>query len=311
MRFTSRCAVWVIALFLGLSTAAADENSTATDARQSDAWRVQHRWRHRRAVRHRSSPADATSGEQQKNTDGNANGNDSRPQFLVDAILVKVVLNASNMTSGVNIAFLDKGERGTPETEDIAGVQISSVSDVDKSLQYLKDFGETKVIATPRLLAFDRQPAEIHIGGQLGYATSIVTETSVIETVQYIPLGSRVRVRPTAMPDGKIRLEVHAEQNSGQLVGGIPQTTTLQITTNVVLQDGATVEVSCPVFVALPQEWKNSTFWSQLPYIGDLFQNHEDATATREQLILFLSARAITPQQLEKLSAGEMGSTLK
>ena len=66
-----------------------------------------------------------------------------------------------------------------------------------------------------------------------------------------------------------------------------------------------------PVFVALPQEQENSTFWSQLPYIDDLFQNHEDATATHEQLILLLSARAITPQQLEKISASETGSTLK
>ena len=82
-------------------------------------------------------------------------------------------------------------------------------------IQALETLGETKVLAAPRLLVLNKQRAEVHLGDQLGYVTSTQTQTSTTETVNFMPTGTQLRLRPFVSSDGMIRMEIHPERSSG------------------------------------------------------------------------------------------------
>jgi type II secretory pathway component GspD/PulD (secretin) len=274
--------VIALSLFLGLQAASAEEG-TATAAQQLNTQTVKCRPRMcRRTVRY------------QPDTSCSAKIDAPPPQVLVEAVLVVVRLNKDHLDSGVDFALLD-GASKTP-VADASGVKFGSVGrSRDGFIRALKAFGETTVLAAPRMLVLDKQSSEIHLGDQLGYRTSTVTQTSTIETVKFINLGTQLRVRPFVLSDGTIRLEVHAERSTGKLDGlGIPQLNAVQFATNVMLRDGVTIAMGGPIETEVTQGEKVSPFLSSIPYLGCLLCNTENVT-TEKQLIMLLTAHVQKP----------------
>ena len=71
--------------------------------------------------------------------------------------------------------------------EDTNGLKFGFVSNSTTGfIRALETMGETKVLACPRLLVLNKQRAEIHLGKQLGYQTSTVSQTSTTQTVQFL-----------------------------------------------------------------------------------------------------------------------------
>ena len=60
-------------------------------------------------------------------------------------------------------------------------------------------------------MVLNKQLAEIHIGQQLGYVTSTVSQTSTTQTVSFMNIGTQLRLRPYVSPNGLIRMEIHPE----------------------------------------------------------------------------------------------------
>ena len=80
----------------------------------------------------------------------------------------------------------------------------------------METVGDTHVIATPRVVCLDKQRAEILIGSQLGYISSTVTETSTAQNVNFLEVGTQLRIRPFISSDGLVRMEVHPELSTGR-----------------------------------------------------------------------------------------------
>jgi general secretion pathway protein D len=154
-------------------------------------------------------------------------------------------------------------------------------------IKALETLGETKVLAAPRLLVLNKQRAEVHLGDQLGYITSTQTQTSTTETVNFMPTGTQLRLRPFVSSDGMIRMEVHPERSSGALDGkGIPQTNAQQVTTNVMIPDGATIVIGGLIDTEVTHGWAGVPLLSRLPWIGYLFRDTTDETKKRELIVI-------------------------
>jgi general secretion pathway protein D len=154
-------------------------------------------------------------------------------------------------------------------------------------IKALESVGDTKVLACPRLLVLNKQRAEIHLGEQLGYKTSTQTQTSTTETVNFMPVGTQLRLRPFVSSDGMIRMEVHPERSSGNLDDfQVPQTRAAQVTTNVMVPDGATIVIGGLVDSETTRTWSGVPFLSRLPWIGYLFRDTNDTVAKRELIII-------------------------
>lgn len=256
-------------------------------------------------------------------------------QVLLEAIIVSVRLD-KGMELGVNFALLDGAGKavgvvgdgsvinaaagftpasvlaaggllkGTPFSGSAEAVPGLKFGFVDKSttgfLRALETMGETKVLACPRLLVLNKQRAEIHLGDKLGYATTTQTQTSTVQTIQFQDVGTQLRLRPFVSSDGMIRLEVRPERSSGLIdSNGIPQVNSAQVTSNVMVPDGATVVIGGLMESEVTTNWQGIPFLSRLPWIGYLFRETEDEIKKKE-LVVILTPRIWRPECPEGLN---------
>ena len=110
-------------------------------------------------------------------------------------------------------------------------------------IQALETIGSTKILASPRILVLNKQRAEIQLGTRLGFQTFSQNFTSTIQQVQFLNTGTLLRIRPFISQDGMIRMEIHPERSSGSVTNNIPNQQTAELTTNVMVPDGATLVI--------------------------------------------------------------------
>ena len=88
----------------------------------------------------------------------------------------------------------------------------------------------------PKVLALNKQRAEIIIGERLGYfGATTVSDGISQQSVEFLETGVQLRFRPFIGDDGFVRLEIHPQRSSGKInaVTGLPDETTTEVTTNV------------------------------------------------------------------------------
>ncbi len=233
-------------------------------------------------------------------------------QVLIEAMILSVRLS-DNMTMGVNFeALRDKNNvrlvSGSPLT-DLANIDLSEgglkLGFLDASLAVfidaLETVGDTNVIASPRLMCLNKQRAEIQIGEQLGYVSTTVTENSATQSVNFLDVGTLLRLRPNIANDGLIRLEVHPELSTGtvSIEQGltIPNKTVTQVTTNVMCADGCTVILGGLIRQDLTNNTSQIPFLGSLPLVGPAFRQKTE-TQERTEIIVLLTPRIVSEPML-------------
>lgn len=173
-------------------------------------------------------------------------------------------------TGGLKFAFLD----------DSLGVFINALETV----------GDANIVASPKLLCLNKQKAEILIGQRLGYISTTVTQTYSTQNVEFLDVGTQLRLRPYISSDGLIRMEVHPELSTGavQVQGGftLPNKTLTEVTTNVMCPDGCTVIIGGLMREELTTDITQVPLLGSLPIAGPLFRNKTDNVARTEILVL-------------------------
>jgi type IV pilus assembly protein PilQ len=164
-------------------------------------------------------------------------------------------------------------------------------------LTALETLNETNVIATPRLMVMNKQRAEVQIGHSTGYVSATTqTETSTSSQMQTLDTGTILRLRPFISSDGMVRMEVHPELSSGQvIVMGqtlVPDKDITQVTTNVMVRDGCTVIIGGLIQQELGTTGNQIPFLGNLKYIGPLFRNRTETT-TRNEILILLTPRIV------------------
>jgi type IV pilus assembly protein PilQ len=227
---------------------------------------------------------------------------DVRPmQVAIEAMILSCTLDDTD-TLGVNLEFLRNNPNvrlslGSP-SESIPsplpgpGLQFAYLdSNLSAFVNALQSVADTNVIATPRLMVINRQRAEIQIGRKQGYFSSTSqTETSTTQSVNFLETGTILRLRPFISSDGLIRMEVHPELSTGDLVvlsnQVLPDSDVTQVTTNVIVHDGCTVIIGGLIREELDTTNSQVPFFGSLPVIGPAFQNKTETTSRHEILIL-------------------------
>lgn len=227
---------------------------------------------------------------------------DIRPmQVAIEAMILSVKLTDSD-TLGINWQLLRQKQNlklalGTPDQTlptsfTTGGLAVAFLdSNLGAFIDALEEINETNVIATPRLMVMNKQRAEIQIGRQQGYVSSTVqTETSTTASMQMLDTGTILRLRPFISPDGLIRMEVHPELSSGEVVQKgdtlVPDKELTQVTSNVMVRDGCTVIIGGLMREELKTNGNQLPILGNLPYVGALFRNRENTTERHEILVL-------------------------
>ena len=161
---------------------------------------------------------------------------------------------------------------------------------LELELSALAAEGHGEVVATPKVLTADQQPAVIASGSQVGYEEATASGATA---VQFIEAELRLEVTPRITPDGRVIMELNIHNDSvGAVIAGIPSIDTNRVETTVLVDDGETV-----VLGGIYQQEKlegvvKTPFLGDLPWIGRLFRRtfQEDE---KQELLVFITPRLV------------------
>ncbi len=251
---------------------------------------------------------------------------DVRPkQVLVEATILRANLNDDNalgvdftLVGGVDLELLGASSSGVqnlvlgqlPESrfekfnsatttnfaKDVpdGGITVGVIKDnVGVFLRALEQVTDTTVLANPKVLALNKQEAEVIVGRRDGYLTTTVTETQAVQTVEFLETGTQLVFRPYIANDGYVRVQLHPEDSVGFVnAQGLPSEQTTEVTTNVLIRDGETILIG-GLFREVTTDARNQVpFLGSIPGIGPLFRSNNDSTA-REEIIILMTLHIV------------------
>lgn len=211
-------------------------------------------------------------------------------QVLIEVHVLSVELK-DDLKHGINLKYLDS--IGVPaltlKTQGMAdalsfGTGVGpafffniAASDLGVLLEALETTNDAKTLATPKVLALNGQEARIQVGQRLGYRITTTTQTSSVNSVEFLDVGVVLKVTPRITKEGCVIMQVKPEVSKGEIDSKteLPKEDTTEVETAVMLPDGRGMLIG-----GLIQE---SDVESQLkvPIIGDvwligrLFQKRE------------------------------------
>ncbi len=160
-------------------------------------------------------------------------------------------------------------------------------------LRALEQITDTSVIANPKVIALNKQSANIIVGRRDGYITTTVTETQAVQKVEFLETGTQLTFRPFIGTDSFVRMELHPEDSVGGLTAAqLPFEQTTEVTTNVIVRDGHTILIG-GLFREVGSESRSQLpLLGDVPWLGDLFRSKNDSL-DREEVIILLTVRII------------------
>jgi type IV pilus secretin PilQ/predicted competence protein len=238
------------------------------------------------------------------------------PQVLIEAVIMSATLNR-NYELGVNFGVVDSAGKALALAGDGAmlnaaagfspasvlqagtGLLSSGLATDDHGIKFgfsqrnvtgfitaLSSMGKIEILATPRLLVLNKQPAELLLGNRLGYTTASQSLVSTVQTVNFLNVGTLLRVRPFISTDGMVRMEIHPERSTGQVVNNIPSTSTSEVTTNVMVPDGSTIVIGGLMDNEDSRQQDGIPGLSRIPVIGALFRTRQRSLIKKELIVL-------------------------
>jgi type IV pilus assembly protein PilQ len=161
----------------------------------------------------------------------------------------------------------------------------------------LEQVTDVVVVANPKLVALNKQEAEVIVGRRDGYLTTMVTQTAAVQKVEFLETGTQIKFRPVINEDGTVRLLVRPKDSNGGLTSAnLPFEETTEAHADILVPDGDTVLIG-----GLFRERTVNTR-NQIPLLGDvpglglLFGNRNDQT-TREEVIILLTVHILKEDQ--------------
>jgi type II secretory pathway component GspD/PulD (secretin)/nucleoid-associated protein YgaU len=177
------------------------------------------------------------------------------------------------------------------------GIKFGFVANnVTGFIRALETIGSTKILASPRILVLNKQRAEIQLGARLGFQTLSQNFTSTIQQVQFLNTGTLLRLRPFVSDDGMVRMEIHPERSSGVVNNNIPNQQTAELTTNVMVPDGATIVIGGLMEDEDDYQLQGLPLLSRIPALGYLFGARQK-TEGRRELVVLLTPHIWSPDQ--------------
>jgi type IV pilus assembly protein PilQ len=231
---------------------------------------------------------------------------------LLSGIDFQALSGTSNVTDGVDLGSASVGQNSW-----LLGGRTSGFTDANNNglhfgilrnqlgvfVEALETVGNTTVLSNPQVLAINRQLAEVLVGKRLPYITTSVSQTSSVQSVRFLEVGTSLVFRPFISGDGYVRMEILPKNSTGVINGqGLPEETTTQVTANVLVRSGHTVVIGGLM------ETRESTLTEQvpllgtIPFIGALFRS-ESQVENKTEIIVLLTPHIIGEGELERRAA--------
>ncbi len=241
---------------------------------------------------------------------------DSAPaQILIEAQILDIKLD-DNRALGVD--WSKTIGDATIKFKDLAATAASGGmfftllnKDIQITLNALSKKSQVSVLSTPKLLALEHEEAEVMVGKRTGYKTLLLTpggSGATLEQIQFLESGVILKVTPYVDRFGGIMMEIHPEVSTATLENNIPNLTTTEVTTKVLVGDGQMVFIGGLINNDVSNTQDGIPFLEDIPFIGRLFSGSTEA-AKRTETVVLLKPQIIRPNNMSLIT--EQGSDVE
>lgn len=166
---------------------------------------------------------------------------------------------------------------------------------IDMILQGLITKREAKLLASPNISVVDNDDASIFIGDTLRVQLSSTGNLggSNVQVAEF-PVGIILLLRPRVNADGNVTLRVHPVVSAITSISadGLPQTSTREADTTVIMKDGETIVMGGLIREELVKTVREVPILSSLPLVGELFKSRS-TSQKRNDILLFITTRIV------------------
>ncbi|MCK5557324.1 MAG: secretin and TonB N-terminal domain-containing protein, partial [Candidatus Hydrogenedentes bacterium] len=168
--------------------------------------------------------------------------------------------------------------------------------DIYTFLEALEEETNVKILANPKILAVHGQPAELIIGDRLGFRITTTTQTSSLESVEFLDVGTQLEITPQISDDGLILLKIHPEVSSGSIsAAGLPSESTAEATTYMLVRDGQTVVLGGLLKETTSESVIKVPLLGDIPVLGHLFRR-TTKSKSRNELVVLITPHIVGPE---------------
>ena len=222
-------------------------------------------------------------------------------QVLIEAHVLQVTLK-DNCRHGVNLQEIARisNSQVTMSTTGLAtsGTPTSTLriqgQDLTGIIEAIQATTDAKTLASPKVAVLNNQEASMQVGSKIGYLLTTTTQTSSLQSVNFLDVGVILKVLPSITDDGQVLIHVKPQVSTGRInpTTQLPESETTEVETSVLLGDGEAIVIG-----GLIKETANDSR-NKVPILGDLwlvgwlFQRRE-TTRERNEIIITLLPRII------------------
>jgi MSHA biogenesis protein MshL len=273
----------------------------------------------------------------------------ARRQVMIEATIVEVSLNDQYQAGGDWRVLLDPDKSGFGANSDLLGTVTEGVIDnaissfvfgysdpnnngrlIDLTVRLLREFGDTQVLSSPRLMALNNQTAMLKVVEELVYFTIEVTDKdgtnnaqgrTIIESeIHSVPVGLVMAVTPQISPNSEITLTIRptisqkigdavdpGTQLAGQFLGAdaanitntVPVIRVREMESVLRLVDGQIAVLGGLMQDDIKNADRSVPGLSKIPFLGDLLFTTQETSSQKTELVIFLRPVVVEEPNLE------------
>ncbi len=214
-------------------------------------------------------------------------------QILIEAKILEITLDDSE-SFGLDWAKLFKADDGQGSLG-VRGLALPGTAglflelagqNIEIALDALHRQGRVRTLSTPKLLALENQNATVVIGDRLGYRLTTTINQVTTESIDFLESGTILNVRPSVDGQGRIMMQIHPEVSTGTISDGLPNQTTTEVTTQLLVEDGQTIFIGGLIKDRFTEGRSGVPVLGDLPLLGHIFSNREIIAVNAETVVL-------------------------
>jgi len=221
-------------------------------------------------------------------------------QFGIDWQSLKgtAVTALASISAGAPDYLKSAGTSAQIESPLTGGLTIGlAFDDVGAFIRAVEQITDITLLANPKILTVNKQLGQVYIGDKLGYREGDTFDAQgnrVEGQVKYLDTGTKLSFRPYIGTEGYIRMDIHSKDSSGSIPGGIPQETSAELVTNIMVKDGQTIVIGGLFKDKVTNAKTQVPLLGDLPIVGAAFRGTADKVERQEVIVL------LTPHIIEE-----------
>lgn len=186
---------------------------------------------------------------------------------------------------------------GTSQVIKTGGLTIGFAREnVAAFIRAVEEVTDVTILANPKILAVNKQLGQVYIGKKIGYRSqqTVSENTQLTQQVEFLDTGTKLSFRPYIANDGYIRMDIHPKDSSGDLKQDLPEETSAELVTNIIVKDGQTVIIGGLFRDKVTTGRTQVPLLGNLPIVGVVFRGKADSVERQEVMVM------LTPHIIEE-----------